>query len=254
MLNYLNNLIEAISNLATAVGQLITEDWAGSVSAICSVISLITIIILLVERGEKKRPYLQVSFELVRSSLVCLVIRNVGETPAQLKELKFNADFVKQLPPNAQKSATDRTDLNISIHPKQQWVLCLDVITPNVLQYENTQLEISFTYAAKGKRIRKYKDTEIINFNDYSGFLVYISEVDELRDEVKKLTQAIKSITKPLNKLADRQPSPVQTETYRNTNDVCSKTIITGTQENVILRTPANKAQTNDDAHKAEEK
>lgn len=253
MLNFLNTLIEAINNLAAAIVQLTTTDWAGSVSAICSVISLITIIILLVERGEKKRPYLQVSFELVRSSLVCLVIRNVGETPTQLKELKFNSAFVKQLPPNAQKSATNRTDLNISIHPNQQWVLCLDVITPNVLQYENTQLEVSFTYAVKGKRMRKYKDTEIINFNDYSGFLVYISEVDELRDEVKKLTQAMKAISKPLNKLADRQPSPVQTETYRNMNKICTRTIITGTQENVILRKIENNVRPNDDAHKVEE-
>lgn len=253
MLNLLYSLIDSIYNLSDAIVHLVTTDWAGSVSAICSVISLITIIILLVERSEKKRPYLQVSFELVRSSLVCLVIRNVGETPAQLKEIKFNSDFVKQLPPNAQKSATDRTDLNISIHPKQQWVLCLDVITPNVLQYQNTQLEVSFVYTAKGKRRKKYKDVEVINFNDYSGFLVYISEVDELRDEVKKLSQAMKAVVKPLNKLADRQPSPVQTETYRNMNEVCTRTIVTGTQENVILRTPENNAQTNDDAHKVEE-
>ena len=161
MLNLLYSLIDSIYNLSDAIVQLVTTDWAGSVSAICSVISLITIIILLVERSEKKRPYLQVSFELVRSSLVCLVIRNVGETPAQLKEIKFNSDFVKQLPPNAQKSATDRTDLNISIHPNQQWVLCLDVITPNVLQYQNTQLEVSFVYTAKGKRRKKYKDVEV---------------------------------------------------------------------------------------------
>lgn len=248
MFDFLNNLIESINNLAAALVQLATTDWTGSVSAICSMISLITIIILLIERSEKKRPYLQVSFELVRSSLVCLVIRNVGETPAQLKELKFNSDFVKQLPPNAQKSAADRTNLNISIHPKQQWVLCLDVITPNVLQYENTQLEVSFAYVAKGKRKRKYKDTEIINFNDYSGFLIYISEVDELRDEVKKLTQAMKAITKPLNQLANRQPSPVQSETYRNMNEICTRTIITGMQENVIL-TPENNAQPHDNAH-----
>ena len=247
MLDLLSKLIEAINKLATSLVQLATTNWTGSVSAICSVISLITIIILLIERCEKKRPYLQISFELVKSSLVCLVIRNVGETPAQLKELKFNSDFVKQLPPNAQKSATDRSNLNISIHPKQQWVLCLDVITPNVLQYQNTQLEVSFTYTAKGKRNRKYKDTEIINFNDYSGFLVYISEVDELRDGVKKLTQAMNAIAKPLNKLADRHSSPVQSEIYRNMNEVCSKSIITGTQENVILKSSENNTQPHDD-------
>ena len=60
------------------------SDVMAFVSAVCSVISLITIIILLIERAEKKRPYLQISFELVKSSLVCLVIRYVGETPATL--------------------------------------------------------------------------------------------------------------------------------------------------------------------------
>lgn len=161
------------------------SDVMAFVSAACSVISLVTIIILLIERAEKKRPYLQISFELVKSSLVCLVIRNVGEVPATLKELKFNPDFVKQMSAKAQSQAKDRTGLNISIHPKQQWVLCLDEITPTVLQYQNTQLEVSYVYTAKGKQRPKYKDTEIIDFNDYSGFLIYISEVDELRDEEK---------------------------------------------------------------------
>lgn len=165
-----------------------------------------------------------------------MVIRNVGEVPATLKELKFNPDFVKQMSQNAQAHAKDRTDLNISIHPKQQWVLCLDEITPTVLRYQNTQLEVSFVYTAKGKKRPKYKDTEIIDFNDYSGFLIYISEVDELRDEVKKLTQAMKSVVKPLNKIAERQPATVKTETYRNMEEVCTKTMVTGFQESVILQ------------------
>ena len=205
-MEFLYGLINAINNFANAIIQLIGSDWTGTVSAFCSVISLIAIIILLIERREKKRPYLQISFELVRSSLVCLVIRNVGDVPAMLNEIKFNPDFVKQMPENARNHAKDRTELNISIHPKQQWVLCLDQITPTVLQYQNTQLEVSFAYTAKGKKRKKYKDTEIIDFNDYSGFLVYISEVDELRDEVKKLTQAMKTVAKPLNKGVPSSP------------------------------------------------
>lgn len=211
------------------------SDKMAFLSVCCSVISLITIIILFIERAEKKRPYLQISFELVKSSLVCLVIRNVGEVPATLRELRFNPDFVKQMSARAQSQAKDRTGLNISIHPKQQWVLCLDEITPTVLQYQNTQLEVSFVYTAKGKNRPKYKDTEIIDFNDYSGFLIYISEVDELRDEVKKLTQAMKSVVKPLNKIAERQPATVKTETYRNMEEICTRTAVTGFQESVIL-------------------
>lgn len=212
------------------------SDVMAFVSAACSVISLVTIIILLIERAEKKRPYLQISFELVKSSLVCLVIRNVGEVPATLKELKFNPDFVKQMSQNAQAHAKDRTDLNISIHPKQQWVLCLDEITPTVLQYQNTQLEVSYVYTAKGKKRPKYKDTEVIDFNDYSGFLIYISEVDELRDEVKKLTQAMKAVAKPLNKIAERQPATAKTETYRNLEEICTRTVVTGFQEKTVLK------------------
>lgn len=238
-MEFLYGLINAINNFANAIIQLIGSDWTGTVSAFCSVISLIAIIILLIERREKKRPYLQISFELVRSSLVCLVIRNVGDVPAMLNEIKFNPDFVKQMPENARNHAKDRTELNISIHPKQQWVLCLDQITPTVLQYQNTQLKVSFAYTAKGKKRKKYKDTEIIDFNDYSGFLVYISEVDELRDEVKKLTQAMKTVAKPLNKLANRQPAQVKTETYHNIGDEYSKTIVTGFQENTILQKEA---------------
>ncbi|NCA93272.1 hypothetical protein EOM82_08575 [bacterium] len=64
-------------------------DWASTISAICSVISLVAIIILLKERSEKKRPYLQASFELIRSSLTCIIIRNVGDVPAKLYGIVF---------------------------------------------------------------------------------------------------------------------------------------------------------------------
>jgi len=212
------------------------SDKMALISAFCSVISLVTIILLFIERAEKKRPYLQISFELVKSSLVCLVIRNVGEVPATLRELKFNPDFVRQMSARAQSQAKDRTGLNISIHPKQQWVLCLDEITPTVLRYQNTQLEVSFVYTVKGKKYPKYKDTEIIDFNDYSGFLIYISEVDELRDEVKKLSQAMAMIAKPLNKIAEHQPVAVKTETYRNMDEICTRAAITGFQENTVLQ------------------
>lgn len=229
------------------------SDKMAFISACCSVVSLIAIIILLIERREKKRPYLQVSFELIKSSLVCLVIRNVGETPAQLKELRFNPTFVNQLPINAQKSATNRTNLNIAIHPKQQWVLCLDVITPDVLRYQNTKLEVSYVYTTKGKHWWKYTDTEIIDFNDYSGFLVYISEVDELRSEVKKLTRSVNAVVKPLNKLADRQPPSIQTETHWNLDEVYSRTTLTKPQENTILKRTKDSDGSEDHAHRTEE-
>lgn len=225
----------AIRELTSAIQQTLGGfDWSSAVSAVCSVVSLVAIVILLKERKEKQRPYLQVSFELVKSNLVCLVIRNVGETPAKLREVKFNPKFVEQLPPGGKKHAEDRSGLNISIYPKQRWTLCLNVITPEVLTYQNTQLEVTFTYSSSGKK-KRFTETETIEFTDYSGFLVYISEIDELRGEIKKLGKSLADIGKALNKLSNTNPSNVQSQTYANISDSCTRTIVTGTQDTTIL-------------------
>lgn len=210
-------------------------DWTSAVSAVCSVISLLAIVVLLKERKEKQRPYLQISFELVKSSLVCLVIRNVGETPAKLKEILFNKDFVEQMPDSAKEHTKDRKNLNISIYPKQQWVLCLDVITPTVLQYNNTKLKVTYTYSAKEKK-HSYTETEIIDFMDYSGFLVYISQIDEMTDQIKKLSNGLEKLNKTITKFSNGSQSNYQTESYNNLSDKYSKTVITGKSETIVLK------------------
>ena len=183
----IQNLTEHIQQLTDVISQQNSAfDWSSAISAACSLISLIAIALLLIERKEKKRPYLQVSFELLRSSLVCIVIRNVGEVPAKLTELNFNKDFVNQLPELGRKHTEDRKDLNISIYPNQKWVLCLDIIAGEAIDYNNTKLNISYKYSSKEnkkfylKSKKIYFENETVDFNDYSNFLVYISDVDEL--------------------------------------------------------------------------
>ncbi|MBR5137023.1 MAG: hypothetical protein IKV30_03270 [Clostridia bacterium] len=143
---------------------------------------------------------MQISFELVKESLVCLVIRNVGNTPAKLHKLSFNQNFTNQLPPEAKKQAEDKTNLNISIYPQGKWVLCLNETTNKVISYEYTKLEIDYVYTAKGKS-KKYKEKEIVDFKDYLNFLVYISEMDELRGEIKKLNVVMGKVNKNISKL-----------------------------------------------------
>ena len=229
MENAIRELTEAINRMNSGV------DWAACISAACSVISLLAIAVLLVERKEKQRPYLQISFELVKSSLVCLVIRNVGTTPAKLHEISFNEDFVKQLPSKASEHSKDRKNMNISIYPQNQWVLCLDVITPTVLSYENTKLEITYVYSAKGKK-KKYKESEIVEFKDYSGFLVYISEMDEMRAEVKKLGATLEKVNRSLSKIPNVFPDVSQSENYSDLSDSFVKRV--AVDEKMIMKTP----------------
>lgn len=232
-MNVFEKLITDVSEWANKIE---VADWASIISAICSTISLVTIAVLLIERREKKRPYLQISFELIRSSLVCLVIRNVGEVPALLKEITFNPEFVKQMPMVAQKNAKNRTNLNISLHPKQQWVLCLDETTMNVLKYQNTRLEVGYAYSAKGKRKAKYRDTEVIEFTDYERFMVYISEIDDLKYEIRSLTKATNATMRLINRLANQHQATVQTESYQNVGDDYTQVKITEWEENTILQ------------------
>lgn len=200
-------------------------DWSAIISAVCSMISLIAIVVLLIERIERKRPYLQVSFELVKNNLVCIVIRNIGDVPAKLKEMYFNEDFVSQLPELGRIHTQNRSDLNISIHPNQKWVIYLGAITPEVLKYENKKLEIVLKYTKINKN-KRYVENETINFEDYGHFLVYISEIDELKEELKKLGTSLNRIAKELAKISKNQNQP-QTQTYATVKDPFVNTVLT---------------------------
>ncbi|NLZ70611.1 MAG: hypothetical protein GX907_04685 [Clostridiaceae bacterium] len=80
-------------------------------------------------------------------------------------------------------------------------------------------------YTPKGKK-KKYVETETINFVDYAGFLVYISEVDELREEVKKLGEGLKEVDKTMKSISRTNSFPVHMQTYTNVGDVYSRNVV----------------------------
>ena len=80
----LQRLVEAVEKLNSAP----SEDTIIAFFAL--VAAWITIAFLLVERHEKNRPYLQISFELVRSTLACIVLRNTGSCPLEIKSLEYS--------------------------------------------------------------------------------------------------------------------------------------------------------------------
>ncbi len=150
---------------------------------------LITIGVLLMERCEKRRPYLEVSFELIRSTLACLVIRNVGDVPARLKSLQFNSEFLEQLDDNKIQSLKRKSITNVTIFPKRYWVLSLDKNIFDVIKFSNTELKVEYTYS-KIRGRKRYKGVTVIDFKEYESFLLYLSEMDEFKTMTeKKLTE-----------------------------------------------------------------
>ena len=175
-------LVVAIEKQSTAF------PWDSLISALALIASWITIFLLLKERAEKNRPYMQVSFELI-------VIRNTGSVPLELRKMRLQPDFVRQLPDKAQQRIAKKENLNITIFPEQKWVLGLDISVTNIINsFKQKSLKVEYEYLAHNKRHRKYIESTTIDFEDYSGFLVYISELDEFKNSVDKLHDTVKTL------------------------------------------------------------
>ena len=185
---------ELLERLVIAVEQQNSAfPWDSVISILALIASWVTIFFLLKERSEKNRPYMQISFELVRSTLACVVLRNVGTVPLEVKSLIFNETFTKQLQTKTQERLKKKESTSIVIFPGQKWIISFDTNVFNIIN--------DFRYFKYGKK-KPYDDKIEIDFSEYAGFLDYISEVDEFKNSVDNLKKSMESIDKDIKKLA----------------------------------------------------
>lgn len=179
--------IELLERIATALEKKNgIPIWDIIINVIPWIGVLVTIFFLLRERQEKNRPYLQISFELVRSTMACLVIRNVGSVPAELKSMEFNKEFIEQLGKCKVQVLEKKKEMNVVIFPEKFWVLSLDRQIFDIMDFQNTELTIQYAYGEFKKKKRFFKEQRYygettIDFKEYGSFLLYLSEIDELK-------------------------------------------------------------------------
>lgn len=198
-----NSYLDVLERIANALEQQNgIPTWEILINIIPWIGVIIPIIVLFIERGETKRPYLEVSFELVRSTMTCLVIRNVGRVPAKLKSMTFNEDFIKQLSTEKADTLRNKNKMNVTIFPNRYWVLSLDKNVFDVIKFDNTKLEVTYSYSKTGKfRIKKeYSDFTEIDFKEYRSFLVYLSEIDEFKNMTEKKLNEITALCDNITK------------------------------------------------------
>lgn len=178
-----------------------TFPWSDVISTFLSFAAiLVTIILWQKERYDRNCPHMQISFELVRSTLACLTLRNVSEVPLEVKSLVYNDDFTTQLPEKVRKKLKKMSETNIAIFPGQKWVVSFDVNVFDILnKYEVQTVGIQYEYCRYGKK-KRYKETIQIDFSEYSSMLVYISDVDEFKNSVDKLEKTVERLTTALKK------------------------------------------------------
>ncbi len=194
---------ELLERLVIAVEQQNSAfPWDSVISVLALIASWITIFFLLKERSEKNRPYMQISFEFVRSTLACVVLRNVGNVPLEVKSLTFNETFTKQLQAKTQERLKKKESTSIVIFPGQKWIISFDTNVFDIINSFNEKT-IRIDYKYSGYRKKKfYNETIEIDFSEYGGFLHYISEVDEFKNSVDNLKKSMESIDKDIKKLA----------------------------------------------------
>lgn len=213
---------QLIRELIQSVDNLNKFSWGDLISLVSLIGAWITIFFLIKDKIENKRPYLQITFELVRDNLTCIVLRNVGNVPLELKQIKFGEDFVNQLPERERSGLIDNKINNMKIFPGKQWIICLGVIVPEILEnYEIKSLRIDYEYSKIGKK-RRYKETTDVDFTQYSRMLVYVSEIDELRNQNKKLERKLKNITKEVKNIR------ATVVNYANLKDTNMRTLVSG--------------------------
>ena len=89
--------------------------------------------------------------------------------------------------------------MNVTIFPNRYWVLSLDKNVSDVIKFENTKLEVTYTYS-KIRKKKEYSDFTEIDFKEYKSFLVYLSEIDELKNMAEKKLNDITTLCDNINK------------------------------------------------------
>lgn len=216
---------EILRELITVIREVNSFSWKDVISMMSVIASWITIWFLLKERADNNRPYLQITFELVRSNLTCVVLRNTGTVPLTVSRLHFEEEFINQLPVSEREGLKQNKVSNMTIFPGKQWIICLGVIVPEILEkYEKKTLKIDYTYTKLRKK-KKYEESVEIDFEQYGRCLVYISDIDELRNVNKKIVNEVEKVKRDVHKI---HGVVVQ---YANLNDSCNKTMIAGYEE-----------------------
>ena len=188
-------MVNVLEQLVDAIYETNRFSVADFIAVLSLVASWITIFFLIRENYAQKRPYVQVSFELIRSNLACVVIRNVGYVPVSLCKIEFDKNFIEQLPDSAEKRLFENGITNMDIFPGKYWVMFLGVIVPEIVKYENTILKVTFDYRRKDRK-KLYSEKTMIDFKQYGNCLLYISEMDELRQVNKNMEKDIETMKK----------------------------------------------------------
>ena len=99
------------------------SDNGAVINTICTVFLVIPVVSLIIDKIKSKKPKISVNFQLVRSSLACIVIENYGDVAAELKSLTINEEFLLELDKKLAKKLLSLKKTRIYLAPGQKWII-----------------------------------------------------------------------------------------------------------------------------------
>lgn len=147
-------------------------------------------------REEQQRPYVVVSFEDRRGGLLCLVLTNLGGSPAHGLSVEVDAKIIERLSEKSRAKISSLKNAALVLVPQQKLIFALGGLT-------------DFHSLPRGSVRLRYRDrvgntydeeTEF-DFPSFGPALIYGPELDELKTvlakEIKALREVLKSSRRP---------------------------------------------------------
>jgi len=152
---------------------------------------VVPVIYLIIDKWHDNKPNIAISFELIRSSLVCLMIRNLHKHAAELLSLKLDVAFLSQLGQVQQDAFNNMQNTNIYIPAGKYWVLNLGICTFDIIgKFKSTKMTLEYSFKKTGRK-KIYTNKLYVDFKNYAHLMIYISELDEINSSLKKIDKTI---------------------------------------------------------------
>ncbi|MCI6733061.1 MAG: hypothetical protein MR487_12225 [Lachnospiraceae bacterium] len=158
---------------------------------------------------ENNRAFVTVTFEIIRSGLAVLNIQNLGHRIAQNVKIQIDKDFLDNIPDTRDKEHLEKLCASsFTLGIEKSWYICLGShLDLDKLGERILRIDICYKDAQS-----EYKESTTIDLTQYFWSLIYNSPTEDLYQETKRISKAIQSIDKSIQKLQQKKDTFEQIE------------------------------------------
>lgn len=158
---------------------------------------------------ENNRAFVTVTVEMIRSGLVVLNIQNLGHRIAQDVKVHINQDFLDNVPHKFEKEHLQKLcDSSFALGIGKSWYATLGS-NLDLRKIGEKILKIDIQYK---DGLSEYTESIAIDLTQYFWALMYDSPTEDLYQETKKISKALQSMDKSIQKMRQRMDSFETTE------------------------------------------